>query len=63
LLAHATLMERAYALGESALPEVLNARRVAREAALGAALARLEALETRYRLLLDAHLLWPLDDD
>ena len=63
LLAHATLMERAYALGESALPEVLNARRVAREAALGAALARLETLETRYRLLLDAHLLWPLDDD
>ena len=30
-------MERTYALGESALPEVLNARRVAREAALGAA--------------------------
>jgi outer membrane protein TolC len=45
------------------LPEVLTARRQALEANLSAALARLEAAETRYRLLLDAHQLWPLDVD
>jgi outer membrane protein TolC len=58
---NAELMARAYALGEMGLPEVLTARRQALEASLAAALARLEAAETRYRLLLDAHQLWPLD--
>ncbi|MBZ0094837.1 MAG: TolC family protein [Sulfuricella sp.] len=58
---NAELMARAYALGEMGLPEVLTARRQALEANLSAALARLEAAETRYRLLLDAHQLWPLD--
>lgn len=60
---NAELMARAYALGEMGLPEVLTARRQALEANLAAALARLEAAETRYRLLLDAHQLWPLDAD
>lgn len=60
---NAELMARAYALGEMGLPEVLTARRQALEANLAAALARLDAAETRYRLLLDAHQLWPLDAD
>lgn len=60
---NAELMARAYALGEMGLPEVLTARRQALEANLAAALARLEAAETRYRLQLDAHQLWPLDVD
>lgn len=60
---NAELMARAYALGEMGLPEVLTARRQSLEANLAAALARLEAAETRYRLLLDAHQLWPLDID
>lgn len=60
---NAELMTRAYALGEMGLPEVLTARRQALEANLSAALARLGAAETRYRLLLDAHQLWPLEAD
>ncbi|BAN35724.1 outer membrane efflux protein [Sulfuricella denitrificans skB26] len=60
---NAELMARAYSLGEMGLPEVLTARRQALEANLAAALARLDAAETRYRLLLDAHQLWPLDAD
>ncbi|MDA8255838.1 MAG: TolC family protein [Betaproteobacteria bacterium] len=59
----AELMSRAYALGEMGLSEVLTARRQALEGNLAAALARLDAAETRYRLMLDAHQLWPLDED
>lgn len=59
----AELMSRAYALGEMGLSEVLMARRQALEGNLAAALARLDAAETRYRLMLDAHQLWPLDED
>ena len=40
-----------------------KARRQALEGNLAAALARLDAAETRYRLMLDAHQLWPLDED
>lgn len=61
--ANAELLARAYALGEMSLSEVLLARRLALESALAATLARLEAAESRYRLLLDAHRLWPLDAD
>jgi len=57
---HADLVARAYQLGESALPEVLAARRMALEAELAAIGAQTEAQEARYRLLLDAHQLWPL---
>lgn len=58
---NANLMSRAYSLGESGLPEVLTARRQALEAGLNATLAQVDAAESRYRLLLDAHQLWPLD--
>jgi outer membrane protein TolC len=60
---NAELVARAYALGEMSLTEVLNARRLAIESNLAAALARFDAAEARYRLMLDAHLLWPLDAD
>lgn len=59
----ADLTERAWQLGEGSLSETLHARRLAHEARLAASLARLDANETRYRLLLDAHRLWPLDTD
>lgn len=58
---NADLMSRAYSLGEAGLPEVLTARRQALEAGLNATLAQVDAAESRYRLLLDAHQLWPLD--
>jgi hypothetical protein len=61
--ANADLMFRAYSLGEAGLPEVLTARRQALEAGLVAVLAQVDAAESRYRLLLDAHQLWPLDVD
>lgn len=60
LEAAARLMARAWALGEAGINEVLAARRQARDGALAAALARLDAVEARSRLLLDAHMLWPL---
>ena len=59
----ADLSERAWQLGEGTLAETLNARRLAHEARLAARLAQLDARESRYRLLLDAHQLWPLDMD
>ena len=59
----ADLTERAWQLGEGTLAETLNARRLAHEARLAARLAGLDAAEARYRLLLDAHRLWPLDMD
>jgi cobalt-zinc-cadmium efflux system outer membrane protein len=58
---NAELAARAYALGESSLADVLVAQRFAIEARLTATLARLDAAESRYRLMLDAHELWPLD--
>ncbi|WP_346288721.1 hypothetical protein, partial [Zoogloea sp.] len=59
----ADLTEKAWQLGEGSLSDTLNARRLAHEARLSAQLARLEASEARYKLLLDAHRLWPLDVD
>jgi outer membrane protein TolC len=58
---NADLTARAYQLGESSLNDVLVARRLALEAGLALRNAQLQAQESRYRLLLDAHLLWPLD--
>lgn len=58
---NAELVARAYSLGESSLADALNARRLALESSLAATIAQLDANETRYRLLLDAHLLWTLD--
>ena len=63
LAGSADLMERAWQLGEGTLADTLAARRLAHEARLAAQLARLEASEARYRLLLDAHQLWAVDED
>ncbi|MEW5905084.1 MAG: TolC family protein [Pseudomonadota bacterium] len=60
---NAELVARAYSLGESSLDTTLIARRQALEAALAEKLARLDANEARYRLLLDAHQLWPSHDE
>ena len=57
----AEMTARAYQLGEGSLNDLLAARRLANEAQLAAQLAQLDALESRYRLLLDAHQLWDLD--
>lgn len=57
----AEMLGRAYALGEGALAEVLQARRLAVEARLGAEQLQLDALEAQARLLLDAHRLWADD--
>lgn len=54
---------RAYELGEMGLNDVLLARRQGMEARLAATLARFEAAETHYRLLLDTHQLWPLGNE
>lgn len=56
------LLEKAWRLGEGQFTELQNARRQAIEARLAATQARLDASEARYRLLLDAHQLWHLDD-
>lgn len=58
---NAGLVARAYSLGESSLSDVLNARRLALESSLSETVARLDANEARYRLLLDTHMLWPLE--
>jgi outer membrane protein TolC len=57
------LTQRAYTLGEADLQTLFLARRQAVEAALGAAQARIDALRARYRLLVDAHLIWGLSHD
>ncbi|QWT45093.1 TolC family protein [Azospira inquinata] len=59
----AHLMGRAYQLGEAGIAELLVAQRQANEARLGANRARLDALEARYRVYVDAHLLWDADED
>lgn len=61
--ASSDLAARAYALGEQGLAEVLLARRQALEANLSAVLAQIDASEARYRLLLDAHQLWPISSE
>ena len=57
----ADMTARAYQLGEGTLNDLLAARRLANEAQLAARLSQLDALELRYRLLLDAHRIWDLD--
>lgn len=59
---NAELVAKAYRLGESSLSDSLTARRLALESSLTENLARLDANEARYRLLLDAHQLWVLDE-
>lgn len=60
---NAELMAKAYTLGENSLSDSLTARRFALESSLAENLAQLDANEARYRLLLDAHQLWPLGND
>lgn len=60
---NARLMQRAYTLGETDLQAVLLARRQSVEAAIGTVQARTDALRARYRLLIDAHLIWGLHED
>lgn len=55
---NAELTRKAYQLGELGLTDTLNAGRLAMDAQLSERLARLDANEARYRLLLDAHALW-----
>ena len=55
---NAGLQERAYALGESPLVDLLLARRGALEARLAAETSALDAMQAQARMLLDAHRLW-----
>lgn len=59
----AEMTARAYQLGEGSLNELLMARRLANEARLAATQAGLDALERYYRLQLDAHRLWVLEEE
>lgn len=56
------LTQRAYTLGEADLQTLLLARRQALDASTAAEQARVDALRTHYRLLIDANLIWPLED-
>lgn len=55
----AQLQARAYALGESAMTDLLLALRASLDAQLAADLAALDALQAHARLQLDSHRLWP----
>jgi len=56
----ARLTQRAYTLGEADLQTLLLVRRQSLETVNAAASARADALRARYRLLIDAQLLWDL---
>ncbi|NOU01722.1 MAG: TolC family protein [Gallionella sp.] len=59
---NALLVSKAYSLGEGSLTDSLAARRYALDASLAETLAQLDANESRYRLLLDSHQLWAVDE-
>ena len=59
----ARLTQRAYTLGEADLQTLLLARRQALDASTATEQARVEALRWHYRLLVDAHLIWALEED
>ncbi len=61
--ASARLTQRAYTLGEADLQTLLLARRQALDATAAAEQARVEALRWQHRLLIDAHLIWGLEDE
>lgn len=64
LQANAALrVARARELGEADFAELLRARHLALDAALRAESARMDALEVRARLLLDAHRLWAFEPE
>lgn len=60
---NARLLEKAWRLGEGQFADLQTARRQAIEARLAATQAQLDANEARYRVLLDAHLLWDMDTE
>ena len=60
---NATLMQRAYALGEAELQALLLARRQATAAMNNALQTQVAALKAYYGLLVDAHLIWDLAHD
>lgn len=60
---NASLMQRAYALGEAELQALLLARRQAIAAMNNALQAQGTALKVYYSLLVDAHLIWELEHD
>ena len=60
---NARLMQRAYTLGEADLQTLLLIRRQALDASTATEQARVDALRSHHRLLLDAHLIWALDED
>lgn len=55
---NAESMVRSWQLREASLSDVLLARRLSVESALTSALNQIDAEETRYRVLIEAHLLW-----
>jgi cobalt-zinc-cadmium efflux system outer membrane protein len=57
----ARLAQRAYTLGETDLQALLMVRRQSMDAVNAAVTARADALRARYKLLIDARLLWNLD--
>lgn len=59
----ARLTQRAFTLGEADLQALLLVRRQAVDAVNAAVAARVDALRSRYRLLVDARQLWSLDED
>ena len=59
----ARLTQRAYTLGEADLQTLLLVRRQSLDTINAAASARAEALRARYRLLIDAQMLWELGAD
>jgi outer membrane protein TolC len=60
---NAELVTRAYNLGESNLSDTLTARRLALESTLAENITQLDANESNYRLQLDAHQLWAMDEN
>jgi cobalt-zinc-cadmium efflux system outer membrane protein len=59
----AQLSVKAYGLGEMTLTESLQARRAALESSLVSNTARWDAQEAVSRVLVDAHRLWPAEED
>lgn len=55
--------QRAYTLGDADLQTLLLARRQALDASTAAEQARVDALRAHYRLVVDAHLIWQLEED
>ena len=57
------MTQRAYSLGEVDLQGLLLARKQGLDATMAAEQARIEALRAQGRLMIDAHLVWGLEED